>query len=69
MTEAVEIRGPDVKAAILTRGDDPNEKAYSTQQVVETWVIAKISGGQQATRAGIAPGLEWRQPLTCPLQP
>jgi hypothetical protein len=67
--EAVEIRGPDQKAAILTRGDDPNEKAYSTQQVVETWVIAKLAGGQQAVRAGIAPGLEWRQPLTCPLQP
>lgn len=66
--EAVEIRGPDVKASVLTRGDDPNEKAYSTQQTVETWVIAKIAGGAQAVRAGIAPGLEWRQSLTCPLQ-
>ena len=67
--EAVEIRGPDMKVAVLTRGDDPNEKAYSNQQPVETWVIAKFSGGAQSVRAGIAPGLEWRQPLTCPLQP
>jgi hypothetical protein len=65
--EGVEIRTPDVKANVLTRGDDPNERAYSQAITIESWLVAKMSG--TSMRAGVGAGVEWRQPYACTLQP
>jgi hypothetical protein len=67
--EAVEVRTPDVKVTAMQRGDDPNEKTYSTPVTVETWAVARFAGGASAVRVGVVPGVEWRQGMSCTLTP
>jgi len=67
--EAVEVRTPDVRVNVMQRGDDPNDKTYSTPINVETWTVARFVGGAAAVRAGVVPGFEWRQGMSCALTP
>jgi len=65
--EGLEIRTPDVKATVMQR--DGESPSYAQAITPESWLVARFAGGSSAMRAGIGPGVEWRQALSCTIQP